>query len=73
VAHEVVTEAIDREQLTPMAERARAATGIDKLTVLADIGYFKGEQVLPCDRAGITPIVPKTLTSNSLADSRFDK
>jgi hypothetical protein len=28
---------------------------------------------LQCDQAGITPIVPKTLTSNSLADGRFDK
>ena len=28
VAHEVVTAGIDREQLTPMAEQARAATGI---------------------------------------------
>ena len=73
VAHEVVTAGIDRDQLTPMAEQARAATGIDDLTVVADRGYFKGEQILECDQAGITPIVPKTLTSNSLADGRFDK
>src|SRR6202022_4428011 len=73
VAHEVITEGIDRDQLTPMAEQARAAMGIDDLTVAADRGYFKGEQILDCDQAGITPIVPKTLTSNSLADARFDK
>ena len=73
VAHEVITEGIDRDQLTPMAEQAREATGIDELTVVADRGYFKGEQILQCDQAGITPIVPKTLTSNSLADGRFDK
>ena len=71
VAHEVVTAGIDRDQLTPMAEQARAATGIDDLTVVADRGYFKGEQILECDQAGITPIVPKTLTSNSLADGRL--
>jgi len=73
VAHEVITEGIDREQLAPMAEQARAAMGSDKLTVVADRGYFKGEQILDCDQAGIIPIVPKTLTSNSLADGRFDK
>ncbi len=73
MAHEVITEGIDRDQLTPMAEQARAATGIDDLTVVADRGYFKGEQILDCDQAGITPIVPKTLTSNSLAEGRFDK
>ena len=73
VAHEVINEGIDREQLRPMAEQAREATGIDELTVVADRGYFKSEQILDCDEAGITPIVPKTLTSNSLADGRFDK
>jgi transposase len=31
VAHEVITAGIDRDQLTPMAEQAREATGIDKL------------------------------------------
>jgi hypothetical protein len=70
VAHEVVTAGIDREQLTPMAEQARAATGIDELTVVADRGYFKGEQILQCDEAGITPLVPKSMTSNSKADGR---
>jgi hypothetical protein len=73
VAHEVINEGIDRDQLSPMAEQARQATGIDELTVVADRGYFKGEQIRQCDEAGITPIVPKTLTSNSLADGRFDK
>src|SRR4030095_6204095 len=73
VAHEVVTAGIDREQLTPMAEQARAATGIDALTVGADRGYFKGEQILQCDEAGITPLVPKSMTSNSKAEGRFDK
>ncbi len=73
VAHEVVTVGIDREQLTPMAEQARAATGIAELTVVADRGYFKGEQILQCDEAGITPLVPKSMTSSSKADGRFDK
>src|SRR5450631_3274061 len=73
VAHEVITAGVDRDQLTPMAEQARAATGIDDLTVVADRGYFKGEQIRQCDEAGITPLVPKSMTSNSKADGRFDK
>src|SRR5205823_14687933 len=48
-------------------------TGIEALTVVADRGYFKGEQILDCEQAGITPILPKALTSNSKADGRFDK
>jgi transposase len=73
VAHEVITEGVDRDQLSRVAEQAREATGIEQLTVVADRGYFKGEQILQCDQAGIIPIVPKTLTSNSLAEGRFDK
>ena len=58
VAHEVINAGIDRDQLAPMAEQAREATGIDELTVLADRGYFKGEEILACDQAGITPMCP---------------
>src|SRR5437867_2681791 len=73
VAHEVITEGVDRDQLARMAEQARAATGIEALTVVADRGYFKGEQIRQCEQAGITPILPKALTANSKADGRFDK
>ena len=73
VAHEVVTDGVDRDQLAPMAEQARQAIGREELTVVADRGYFKGEQILECTNAGITPLVPKTLTSNSRAEGRFDK
>jgi transposase len=73
VAHEVVNEGIDRDQLTPMTEKAQEATGIKDLTVVADRGYYKGEQILDCEQTGATPIVPKTLTSNSMADGRFGK
>jgi hypothetical protein len=73
VAHEVITAGVDRDQLAPMAEHARAATGLEEITVVADRGYFKGEQIRQCDQAGITPILPKAMTSNSKADGRFDK
>ena len=73
VAHEVITEGVDRDQLAAMAEQAREATGIKDLTVVADRGYFKGEQILDCQQAGIATLVPKPLTSNSKAEGRFDK
>ena len=56
-----------------MAEQAREATGIEDLTVVADRGYYKSEEILRCHEAGIRAIVPKTMTSNSLADGRDDK
>jgi len=73
VAHEVTNLGHDRTQLFSMAKQARGALGAKKLTVLADRGYFKGEQILDCEQAHITTLVPKPLTSNSKADGRFDK
>ena len=65
VAHEVTNIGIDRDQLTSMAKQARAAMGTEALTVIADRGYFKGEEILACQEAGITAIVPKTTTSGA--------
>jgi transposase len=73
VAHEVVNEGIDREQLAPMTEKAQEATGIKDLTVVADRGYYKGEQILECTQAGANPLVPNSATSNALAAGRFGK
>ncbi|MDB5825032.1 MAG: transposase [Herminiimonas sp.] len=73
VAHEVTNIGNDRGQLANMAQQAREATGIEKLAVVADRGYFSGEEVLACDQAGITTYVPKPLTSGAKADGRFGK
>jgi transposase len=73
VAHEVINEGVDRDQLSTMAEKAKAALGVEELTVVADRGYFKSEEVLECTQSGINPIVPKTMTSNNLSEGRFDK
>jgi len=73
VAHEVTNKGTDRDQLTHMAKQARAAIGTEALTVVADRGYFKSEEILRCHEAGITPILPKTITSNATAEGRFGK
>jgi len=73
VAHEVTNIGIDRDQLSAMAKQARTAIGVADLTVIADRGYFKGEEILACHDAGITALVPKTVTSNAKADGRFDR
>jgi hypothetical protein len=56
-----------------MSQLARDAIGKSTLTAFADRGYFKGEEILKCSRAGITPLVPKPLTSGGKAEGRFDK
>ena len=73
VAHEVTNLGHDRTQLFSMAKQARSAMGTQDLTALADRGYFNGPEILDCDQAGITPLVPKPLTSNSKAEGRFGK
>ena len=73
VAHEVTNVGIDRDQLSAMATLARSAMGAQELTAVADRGYFKSEEILACHEAGITAIVPKTVTSNATADGRFGK
>jgi transposase len=73
VAHEVTNVGHDRGQLSDMSERARDAMGIEELTVVADRGYFDGEEIKACKEAGITTFVPKPLTSGSKAEGRFGK
>jgi hypothetical protein len=73
VEHEVINEGVDRSQLSGMAKKARSAMGVDDLTVIADRGYFKSEEILACHEAGIIAIVPKTVTSIATAEGRFSK
>lgn len=73
VVHEVTNDGIDRCQLSSMAQQARTAIGSETLTVIADRGYFKGEEILACQEAEITAIVPKPHTSAAKAEGRFDK
>ena len=73
VAHEVLNLSHDRTSLANMGRQARAAAGVDTLTVLADRGYYSGPEVLACERAGVVPICPKPLTSGAKADGRFGK
>jgi hypothetical protein len=42
---------------------AQQATGCERITVLADRGYFNRDQVLACEDTGVLPSIPKTLTS----------
>jgi len=72
VSHEVVNVGHDRTQLAGMAARAKEAMG-QQITVLADRGYFKGEEILRCSEDGIVPLVPKPQTSNNKAAGLFDK
>lgn len=73
VAHEVTNVVIDKTLLAPMAAKAKQAMRTEKLEAFADRGYFSSDQLLECDKIGVTPYVPKPRTSNARAAGRFDK
>ena len=73
VAHEVTNVGHDRHQLAPMANQAREAVGTEEITVVADRGYFTGEQIVDCEQSGIATLVPKPHTSGNKAKGFFDK
>ncbi|MET0794626.1 MAG: IS1182 family transposase, partial [Polyangiaceae bacterium] len=73
VTHEVTNEGNDRVQLTKMATTARDEMGKTKMQAVADRGYFSSNEIKACTEAGITPLVPKPMTSNARAEGRFSK
>ena len=73
VAHEVVNVGNDRAQLASISTKAKTALEVETLDVVADRGYFDSEEILACDRAGITVTLPKPQTSRAKAQGRFGK
>ena len=73
IAHEVTNVGSDRAQLARMAKETKATLEVTNLDVIADRGYFSSEEILQCDKAGITVTLPKPMTSNAKTEGRFGK
>ncbi len=73
VAHEVTMLGFDRDSLSMMAAAANDVMTTDQLTAIADKGYYKGEEIVASEDAGISIVVPKPMTSNAAARGQFDK
>jgi len=71
IAYEVTNKGSDRAQLSPMAVQAQAALDTEDLSVIADAGYFKCEEILSCHEAGITANLPRPQTSGKRAKGMF--
>jgi len=56
-----------------MAQAAKAALRSDNLDVVADRGYFKGEEILACEQAGVAVTLPKPQTWGAKSAGRFGK
>jgi transposase len=73
VAHEVTNVGNDRSQLHNMANRAKEALDVEELDVVADRGYFKGEEILACEQDNITTYLPKPYTSANVKKGLYSK
>ncbi len=74
VAHEVTNVGSDRRQLAKMAKQAKSAIASNKrLRVVADRGYYRGEEFLACDKDNIITYVPKPDTSGNRAKGQFGR
>ncbi|MFY9828461.1 MAG: IS1182 family transposase [Rhodoplanes sp.] len=73
VTHEVTNVGNDTSQLAHMGKQAKAVLETDKLEVVADRGYFNGEEILACQQADITVTLPKPLRSGAKSQGRFGK
>jgi transposase len=71
ITHEVTNVGTDRSQLAHVAKETKATLEADNLDVVADRGYFNGEEILACEKAGITVTLPKPMTSNAKAEGRL--
>ena len=80
-AHEVTTAPTDRSELSGMAQQAKDATTdqaeghedgtAESFTVVADPGYYKGEEIVKCYAAGMRALVPKVDTSGKTKKGEF--
>lgn len=73
VAHGVINQGFDRDQLSPMATAAKEALGRADLHAIADKGYFSGTEILACHAADITTTVPRPATSGNAAKGMYVK
>ena len=72
-AHEVTNASSDRSQLSSMAGKASEALDAKDLMVLADPGYYKGEEIVDCYESGITALVPKVDTSGKRGKGQYTR
>jgi transposase len=73
VTHEVTNVGNDTSQLAHVAKLTKAVLDTDKLEVVADRGYFNGDEILACEQADIAVTLPKPQRSGAKAQGRFGK
>jgi transposase len=73
VDHEVVNHPTDQNELYGMAKKAKETLGADSLKVVADMGYYHGEEIKKCEEDNITVFTAKPETSANQKLGLFHK
>src|SRR5208337_1917012 len=68
VEQEVTNQVVDMGLLQATAEPAREILAVEKIDVVADKGYFKTEDIAACEKAGLTPYVPRPQRGSSVSN-----
>ena len=69
VDQEVTNQVVDMGLLQATAEPARAILEVERIDVVADKGYFRTEDIDACEKAGLTPYVPRPQRGSSAGNS----
>jgi transposase len=73
VEQAVTNQVVDMGLLAQTAELARAILDVETIDVVADRGYFKIEDIEACEKAGLTPHVPRPQRGSSVRNGFFRK
>jgi transposase/IS5 family transposase len=73
VEQAVTNDVLDMGLLQQTAEPARRILDVETIDVVADKGYFKSEDIAACEKAGLTPHVPKPQRGAAVANGFFRK
>jgi len=73
VEQDVTNDANDKTQLSKISKKAKEILNVETLTVVADRGYYNGEEIKDCEEEHITPYVPKPDTSSTKSKGLYAK
>jgi transposase len=73
VDHDVTNDVTDQKQLSRMAIKAKQTLGVDQLNVVADMGYYDGDEVKTCEENNILVYTEKPNTSANRKKGLYSK
>jgi transposase len=73
VDEEVTNQVVDMGLLQATAEPAREILEVERIDVVADAGSFRTEDIEACEKAGLTPHVPRPQRGSSASKGFFRK